>query len=63
MPRSYTVTAKAPGSGGKTMRLSATGMGKDFFDRPQQQNGVIELVQEGSGWKISEVSWGKRKLP
>jgi len=62
MPRSYQITDRQPGAGG-TLRLTATGMGKDFFGKPQQQSGVIDLVQEGGAWKISGLTWGKRTLP
>src|SRR6185436_3764773 len=62
MPRSYQITDRQPGAGG-TLRMNVTGMGKDFFGKPQQQSGVIDLVQEGGTWKISGVTWGKRTLP
>jgi hypothetical protein len=61
MPRSYRITGKVPGPG-KSMRLSATGQGKDFFGKPEEQSGVIDLVEEGGVWKINEVTWGKRKI-
>jgi hypothetical protein len=45
------------------MRLTATGQGKDFFGKPEEQSGVIDLVEEGGTWKVSDVTWAKRKLP
>ncbi len=62
MPRTYQITSRQPSSGG-TLRLTATGMGKDFYGKPQEQSGIIDLVQEGGAWKISGVTWGKRTLP
>jgi RecA-family ATPase len=61
MPRSYRVTGKS--GTGKSMRLTATGQGKDFFGKPEEQSGVIDLVEEGGTWKVSDVTWAKRKLP
>jgi hypothetical protein len=63
MPRTYHVTSKEPGAGGRLMRLKTTGVGRDFFGKPQELVGVIDLVEERGTWKITEVTWGKRKLP
>ena len=61
MPRSYRITGKT--GSGRSMRLTATGQGKGFMGKPEEQSGVIDLVEESGAWKIDGLTWGKRKLP
>ena len=63
MPRAYRVTGKAPGPGGKGVRLGLAGEGKDFFGKPAALTGSADLVSEAGKWKLASLTWAKRTAP
>lgn len=55
MPRTYTVTGKQVGPGGRTAVLRATGTG-EFMGRGQMY-AEVKFQMEGSAWKVDTWEW------